>query len=71
MGPFCYLCFVFVMLFVCSLQPWVKANIWALLYVMIACVFVTFSCGVLGQVMYLIVSIVSISGLCLLKLHTL
>ena len=34
-----------------------RANILALLYVMFSCVFVTFICGVLGQVWYLIVSI--------------
>ena len=33
------------------------ANLIALVYVMLSCVFVTFTCGVLGQVWYLIVSI--------------
>ena len=42
---------------------WERAGLLALLYVMFYCVFVTFSCGVLGQVWYLIVSI---SDLCLL-----
>ena len=47
---------------VCSLQPcghscWERAGLLALLYVMFYCVFVTFRCGVLGQVWYLIVSI--------------
>ena len=34
-----------------------RAGLLALLYVMFYCVFVTFPCGVLGQVRYLIVSI--------------
>ena len=42
---------------------WEGANLSALLYVMFACVFVTFKCGVLGQVWYLVVWI---SDLCLL-----
>ena len=44
-----------------------RANILALLYVMFSCVFVTFICGVLGQVWYLIVSI---PYLCLLPTLT-
>ena len=40
-----------------------SANLLALLYVMFSCVFVTFPCGVLGQVWYLIESI---PDLCLL-----
>ena len=36
---------------------WERANLLALLYVMFSCVFITFPCGVLGQVWYLIVSI--------------
>ena len=49
----------------CSLVVtcWERANLLALLYVMFSCVFVTFPCGVLGQVWYLIVSI---PGVCLL-----
>ena len=49
----------------CSLVVtcWERDNLLALLYVMFFCVFVTFSCGVLGQVWYLIVSI---PDLCLL-----
>ena len=39
------------------------SNLLTLLYVMFSCVFVTFPCGVLGQVWYLIVSI---PDLCLL-----
>ena len=58
----CLSCFL-----VCSLQPCghlrERANLLALLYVMFSCVFVTFQCGVLGQVWYLIVSI---PDLCLL-----
>ena len=43
----------------CSLVVtcWGRAGLLALLYVMFSCVFVTFPCGVLGQVWYLIVSI--------------
>ena len=49
----------------CSLLVtcWERANLLALLYVMFSCVFVTFPCGVLGQVWYLIVLI---PDLCLL-----
>ena len=43
---------------------WERAGPLALLCVMFSCVFVTFPCGVLGQVCYLIVSI---SDLCLLS----
>ena len=55
MDHFCYLCFVFVMLsclFIAAL--WSPAGKGlassALLYAMIYCGFVTFPCGVLGQV---------------------
>ena len=43
----------------CSLVVtcWERANLLALLCVLFYCVFVTFPCGVLGQVGYLIVSI--------------
>ena len=34
---------------------WERVNLLALLYVMLSCYFVTFPCGVLGQVWYLIV----------------
>ena len=49
----------------CSLVVtcWKRADLLALLYVMIYCVFVTFPCGVLGQVWCLIVLI---PDLCLL-----
>ena len=54
---FCYLCFVLSVH--CSLVVicWERADLVALLYVMFYCVFVTFPCGILGQVWYLIVSI--------------
>ena len=42
---------------------WERAGLLALLYFMFYCVFVTFPCGVLGQVWYLIVLI---PDLCLL-----
>ena len=63
MDPFCYLCFVFVML--CSLVVicWERTYLLALLGVVFSCVFVTFPWCVLGQVLYLIVSI---PDLCLL-----
>ena len=50
----------------CSLVVtcWERADLLALLYVMFYCVFVTFPCGVLGQVLCLIVSI---PDLCLLS----
>ena len=53
----------------CSLVVtcWERANLLVLLYVMFSCVFVTFLCGVLGQVWYLVVSI---SDLCLLPSYT-
>ena len=56
----CYLCLVFVMLSrlfiaaVCS--PAGKGLTSWLLFVMCNCVFITFPCGILGQVLYLIVS---------------
>ena len=40
---------------------WKRANLLALLYVMFSCVFITFPCGVLGQVWSLIVSIPDVS----------
>ena len=61
MDHFCYVCLVFVML----LRLFIAA-LWSLagrgltswfLFVMLNCVFVTFPCGILGQVWYLIVSI--------------
>ena len=52
---------------VCSLQPCGhllrRTNLLAILYVMFSCVFVTFPCGVLGQVWNLIVSIPDICRL--------
>ena len=61
MDHLCYLCLVFVMLsrlFIAALcSPAGKGLISWLLYVMFNLVFVTFQCGILGQVWYLIVSI--------------
>ena len=50
----------------CSLvvKCWERADLLALLYVMFCCVFVTFPCGILGQLWCLIVSILD---LCLLS----
>ena len=67
MYHFCYLCFVFVMFSVCCslmVTCWERADLLFLLYGMFYCDFVTFQCGVLGQVKCLIVSI---SDLCLLS----
>ena len=70
----CLSCFL-----VCSLRPFGhllgKADRLDRLYVKFSCVFVTFPCGVLGQVWYLIVSIPDFSLLTyfvhyiFLKLH--
>ena len=61
MDHLCYLCLVFVMLlrlFIAALwSPAGKRLSSWLSFVMINCVFVTFLCGVLGQVWYLIISI--------------
>ena len=52
------ICHVFLSVY-CSLvvSCWERAGLLDRLYVKISCVFVTFPCGVLGQVWYLIVSI--------------
>ena len=61
MDRLCYLCFMFVMLlclFIAALwSPAGKGLISWLSLMMFNCVFVTFTCGILGQVRYLIVSI--------------
>ena len=61
MDHLCYLCFVLVMLlrlFIAALwSPAGKGLTSCLLFVMFSCVFVTFPCGILDQVWYLIVSI--------------
>ena len=61
MDLLCYSCLVFFMLsrlFIAALwsSAW-KGLTSRLLFVMLNCVFVTFPCGILGQVWYLIVSI--------------
>ena len=65
---FCYLKWVYhaFLSVLCSLvvNSWQRAGLFSLLCVTFYCVFVTFPCGVLGQVWYLIVSI---SDLCLLS----
>ena len=61
MDPFCYLCFVFFFVILsvlsvpCSLvvTRWERADLLALLCVMLSCAFVTFPYGVLSQVWYL------------------
>ena len=61
MDHLCYLCLLFVMLqrlFITALwSPAGKCLTSWLLFVMFNCVFVTFPCGILGQVWYLIVLI--------------
>ena len=61
MDHFCYLCLVFVMLsrlFIAALwSPAGKGLTYSLSFVMFNCVFVTFPCGFLGRMWYLIVSI--------------
>ena len=65
MDHLCYLCLVFVMLwglFIAALlSPAGKGLTSWLSFGMFNCVFVTFPCGILGQVWYLIVSV---SDLC-------
>ena len=60
MDHFCYLCLVFVMLshlFIAAVwSPARKGLTSWVLCVMFNCVFVTFLCGILGQVWHLIVS---------------
>ena len=60
MDHLCYLCLMFVMLsrlFIAALwSPAGKGMTYWLLFVVFNCVFVTFPCGILGQVKYLIVS---------------
>ena len=67
MDPLCYLFLVFVMLshlFIAALcSPAGKGMTSWLLFVALNCVFVTFPCGILGQVWYLIVSIPDICRL--------
>ena len=55
----------------CSLVVtcWERADLLALLYVMFSCVFVTFPCGVLGRVWYLIVSIPDLCLLTYFNIH--
>ena len=61
MDHLCYLCLVFFILsrpFIAALwSPARKGLTPWLSFVMLNCVFVTFPCGTLGQVWYLIVSI--------------
>ena len=61
MDHLCYLCFVFFMLSRLSIaalcSPAGKGLTSWLFFVMFNCVIVTFPCGILGQVWYLIVSI--------------
>ena len=67
MDHLCVLCLVFVMLsrlFIAALMsPAGKGMASWLLFVMFTFVFVTFPCGILGQVWYLIISIPDLSRL--------
>ena len=66
MGPFCYLCFMFLFVILSCLLDVTcleMVELLALLYVMFSTVFVTFPYGALDQVRYLIVSV---PDLCLL-----
>ena len=72
MDILCYLCLVFVMLsglFIAALwSPAGKGLASWLSFVMFNCVFVTFPCGILGQVWCLIVSIPELCHLSYLEL---
>ena len=74
MNHLCSLCLVFVMLsrlFIAALwSPAGKVLTSWLLFVMSNCDFVTFSCGILGQVWYLIVSIPDLCRLSYFDWHT-
>ena len=67
MDHLCYLCLVFFILsrlFIAALRsPAGKGLTTWLLFVMFNCVFVTFPCGILGQVWCLIVSILDLCRL--------
>ena len=71
MDHLCYLCLVFVMLsclFIAAMwSPAGKGLTSWLSFVMFKCVFVTFPCGILGQVWYLIISISDLCHLSYLK----
>ena len=73
MDRLCYLCLVFVMpsrLFIADLwSPAGKGRSSMLMFVMFNCDFVTFPCGILGQVWYLIVLIPDICRLSYFKLE--
>ena len=53
MDHLCHLCLVFVMLPGCLLPAGKRLSSW-LLFMMCNCIFVPFSCGILGQVWYLL-----------------
>ena len=61
MDHLCYLCILLVMLshmFIAAMwSPARKGLTSSLLFMMFNCIFVTFPCGILGQVWYLIVFI--------------
>ena len=69
----CFLCLVFLMISLvhCSLVVtcWERADLLALVgnVYMFICVFVTFPCGILGQVWYLIVSFPDLCRLLIFK----
>ena len=57
MDHLCYLCLVCVMLSSLVVTCWERADLLALVCDVYNCIFVTFPCGILGQVWYLIESI--------------
>ena len=67
MGHLCYVCLVFVMLSCLFIAAWSslagKGLTSSHLFVMFKCDFVTFPCGILGQVWYWTVSIPDICRL--------
>ena len=71
MDHLCYLCLVFVMfsrLFIAALwSPAGKGLTSCLSFVMFNCVIVSFPCGILGQVWYLIVSVFDICHISYIK----
>ena len=74
MDHLCYLCLVSVILsrlFIAALWPLAgKRLTYLFLFVMLNCAFVTFPCGILSQVWYLIVSIPDLCTLlCLMQMY--
>ena len=62
-------CHAFASVHCCFWSPAGKGLAFWLSFVVLNCVFVTFLCGILGQVWYLIVSIADLCPLLLLPYH--